>query len=94
MNTFEKTFSVLAMLFEICLISFFLLWPQYQRLPVLLPASFFGLLVNTGLFFLIFRDIFLRTFAAPHAKTFWVVTILLFWPTSLIYLMKHGFQKR
>lgn len=94
MNIFEKTFSFLAILFEIGLISFFLAWPQYQRLAILLPASFLGLLVNTGLLFLIFRDIYLRTFANPKAKIFWVVIILLVWPASLIYLLKHGMHKR
>lgn len=93
-NTFEKTFSVLAILFEIGLIAFLLLMPQFQSLPILLPASFVGLLVNTGLLFLVFRDIFYRTFTHPHAKTIWVIIILLFWPASIIYLIKHGFQRR
>lgn len=94
MNTFEKTFSFLALLFEIGLISFFLIWPQFQRLSILLPASFFGLLVNTGLIFLIFRDIYLRSFTNPKTKIFWVVIILLIWPASLVYLLQHGIRKR
>ncbi len=94
MNTLEKTFSILAILFEMGLVCFFLLWPQYQRLSILLPASFFGLLVNTGLIFIIFRDIYLRTFVSPRAKVFWVVIILLIWPASLVYLLRYGFQAR
>ncbi len=94
MNTLEKTFSILAILFEIGLICFFLLWPQYQHLSILLPTSFFGLLVNTGLFFIVFRDIYLRTFASPRAKFFWVVIILLIWPAILVYLIKFGFHPR
>lgn len=94
MNTTEKTFSILAILFEIALISFLLLWPQFQHLQILLPASFIGLLVNTGLLYLVFKDVFFRNFTNPHAKKFWIVVILLFWPASLVYLIKHGFQKR
>ena len=94
MNTLEKIFSIAAVLFEILLIAFFLLWPEYQRVSVLLPASLFGLLVNTGLLFLVFRDIFLRTFNKRNAKIFWVVIILLFWPASVAYLALHGFHRR
>jgi len=94
MNIFEKTYSLLAILFEIGLISFFLLRPEYQRLSLLLPASVVGLLVNTILIFLIFHDIYRRSFSAPKIKIIWVAVILLFWPASILYLLKYGFQPR
>jgi hypothetical protein len=94
MNIFEKTYSLLAILFEIGLVSFFLLRPEYQLLSLLLPASLVGLLINTILIFLIFHDIYRRSFAAPKAKVVWVVVILLFWPASILYLLKYGFQPR
>jgi hypothetical protein len=94
MNIFEKIYSLLAILFEIGLIAFFLLRPEYRSLSLLLPASLVGLIVNTILIFLIFRDIYLRTFENPRAKIFWVVIILLFWPASLLYLLKYGFAPR
>lgn len=94
MNIFEKIYSLLAIFFEIGLITFFLLRPEYRSLSLLLPASLVGMIVNTILIFLIFRDIYLRTFEHPRAKIFWVVIILLFWPASILYLLKYGFAPR
>ena len=94
MNFSEKIYSLLAIIFEIGLVVFFLLQPQYQRLSILLPAFSVGLIVNIILLFLIFRDIFQRTFDNPKARYFWLVLILVFWPAALIYLLRHGFKPR
>ena len=68
MNIFEKTYSLLAILFEIGLVSFFLLRPEYQRLSLLLPASLVGLLINTILIFVIFHDIYPKDLRRPEGK--------------------------
>jgi len=47
-------YSIVAIVFEIGLVVFFLLQPQYQRLSILLPACTIGLIVNIILLFLIF----------------------------------------
>ena len=94
MNVFEKVYSILAIVFEIGLVVFFLLQPQYQRLSLLLPACSIGLIVNIILLFLIFRDVLQRSFAKPKAKYFWLAIILLFWPAGLVYLLRHGFRPR
>lgn len=94
MNFFEKLYSMLAIIFEIGLVVFFLLQPQYQRLSILLPACSIGLIVNIILLFLIFRDVLQRSFTNPKVKYFWLAVILLFWPASLVYLLRHGFKPR
>jgi len=94
MNFFEKLYSMSAIIFEIGLVVFFLLQPQYQRLSILLPAISVGLIVNIILLFLIFRDVLQRSFANPKAKYFWLAVILLFWPAGLVYLLRHGFKPR
>jgi hypothetical protein len=94
MNFFEKIYALAAILFEIGLVAFFLLLPQYQRLSILLPVCGVGLLVNIVFLFLVFRDIFQRTFDTPRTRYFWLVIILLFWPAGLVYLLRHGFKPR
>ena len=90
----EKIYAFLAVLFEVGLVAFFLLQPQYQHLSFLLPASFAGLVVNTILLFLIFRDIWLRPFPNPRTKLLWGGVILFIWPAAIIYLFLHGCRKR
>lgn len=94
MNTFEKIYSVAAIIFAIGLLTILTLFPQYQKLQILIPASFTGLLVNVGLMFITFRDIYLRHFADQRQKILWVIILLLFWPTILVYLPIHGFRQR
>ncbi len=94
MNFFEKMYSIVAIIFEIGLVVFFLLQPQYQRLSILLPACTIGLIVNIILLFLIFLDIFQRPFDNPNTRYLWLAIILLFWPAGLIYLLRHGFKPR
>ncbi|MGB5230187.1 MAG: hypothetical protein WBN83_01540 [Desulfoprunum sp.] len=94
MNFFEKMYSIVAIVFEIGLVVFFLLQPQYQRLSILLPACTIGLIVNIILLFLIFRDIFQRPFDNSNTRYLWLAIILLFWPAGLIYLLRHGFKPR
>ncbi|MBB5348909.1 putative membrane protein [Desulfoprunum benzoelyticum] len=94
MNFFEKLYAIAAIIFEIGLVVFFLLQPQYQRLSILLPACSVGLIVNIIFLFLVFRDIFQRTFDNSRTKYFWLVIILLFWPAGLVYLLRHGFKPR
>lgn len=94
MSVPEKVYAFLAIVFEIGLVAFILTQPQYRHLSFLLPASFAGLVVNTILLFLIFRDIWLRSFPNPRAKFIWGGVILFIWPAAIIYLLLHGCRKR
>jgi hypothetical protein len=94
MSVPEKIYAFAAILFEIGLVAFILLQPQYRNLSFLLPASFAGMVVNTILLFLIFRDIWLRPFPNPKTKFIWGGVVLFIWPTAIIYLLLHGCRKR
>jgi hypothetical protein len=90
----EKLYASLAIIFEFGLVAFFLLQPQYRQLSILLPASFVGLVVNTILLFVVFRDIWLRPFPNPRSRFLWGGLIFVFWPTAVVYLLRHGRKKR
>jgi hypothetical protein len=94
MNNFEKTYSVLAVAFALCLVTGIILFPELRRLNFLLPMSFLGLAVNIGLLFLVLRDIFLRRFSNKSARFYWLGLVLIFWPSIIYYLLHHGFRPR
>jgi hypothetical protein len=94
MNISEQISAWLAILLEIGLVAFFLLQPQFQILTYLLPACFIGLVANTVLLFLVFRDLWLRSFANPKTKFLWGGAIFVFWPLAIVYLLLHGRRNR
>mgnify|MGYP001149241722 CR=1 FL=1 len=94
MNTFEKVFSVFAVLFAIALIASLYVYPEVREFKILLPVSLVGVAVNIGLMFVVLRDILYRQFANPMTKYIWIAMVLFFWPAILYYLSKHGFKSR
>ncbi|MFN2353061.1 MAG: hypothetical protein ABR512_00870 [Desulfopila sp.] len=94
MNTIEKAFSIFAILFAIGLIAAFWAIPELRQVKLLVPISFFGMVINIVLMFIVLRDILYRRFSTPTKKLIWLGVILLFWPAILYYLPRHGFQPR
>lgn len=94
MNTLEKLYSIFAVLFAVALISLLVIRPEMRQLQVLLPASALGLIINIGLMFIVFRDIFQRRLPGRHGRIFWTALLLLFWPAIVVYLPLHGFRGR
>ncbi len=94
MSSAEKIFSVLAICYITGLSAFLVLLPSARELKYLLPLSLLGVGVNVGLLFVVFKDIFSRSFPTTGIKYFWVIIIFLFLPAIIFYLPKHGFRKR
>ncbi len=94
MNTFEKLYSIFAIIFAMGLIVILFLYPDLRQFKVLIPLSLFGIIINIGLMFIVLRDIFYRQFSNPTSRYIWIAIILFFWPAVLYYLPKHGFKPR
>lgn len=90
----EQISAWLAVLIEFGLVGFFVLQPEYRLLTYLLPAGLVGVAANTALLFLVFRDIWLRPFATPKTKFVWGATIFIFMPAAVLYLLRHGRNRR
>jgi hypothetical protein len=94
MNFFEKIYSLFAIIFAAVLMASLVYFPQLRHLNYLIPISLLGFFVNIGLIFVVLRDIFGRQFSDQGRKYFWVALVLIFWPSILFYLPKHGFRPR
>jgi hypothetical protein len=68
--------------------------PAAREMKYLLPLSLFGVVLNAGLLFVVFKDIVNRSFCSPWKKYLWLLIIFLFMPAIIIYLPMHGFKKR
>ena len=90
----EKIYSVFGLLFAAGLLAMLVMVPETRQPSLLLPLSFLGLLVNVGLMFVVFKDVFTRWQFDRKRKIFWTTLLLLFWPAILIYLPLHGFRSR
>lgn len=94
MSLLEKIFSVIAVSYIISFALFLVFYPAGRELKILLPFSLLGVGFNVGLLFVVFKDIFSRTFPSPARKILWIGAIFLFLPAILVYLPLHGFKKR
>ena len=94
MNRAEKIYSLMAIGYIAGLAFFLFTSPGAREIKYLLPLSLFGVAVNVGLLFIVFKDIFSRSFSSPWQKYFWAVIIFLCMPAVVIYLPMHGFKKR
>jgi len=94
MTSLEKLFSLCAIIFLACLLGSLIIVPQMRNLEILLPVSLLGFLINATLLFIVFKDIFTRSFETDTKKYIWILLILIFLPTILIYLPKYGFKPK
>lgn len=94
MNSFEKLFSVCALIYIVGLAAVLLFYPGSRSPSALLPLSLVGVAGNAGLLFIVFKDIFSRTFDTAGRRYFWAILIFFFMPAILVYLPRHGFKPR
>lgn len=94
MSLAEKLFSVIAIIYIISFGLILFRYPTVRQVTFLLPFSLVGVLFNIGLLFVVFKDIFSRSFQSPTARIRWAIVIFLFMPAILLYLPLHGFKKR
>ena len=94
MNRTEKLYSLLAIGYLIGMAFFLITSPAVREMKNLLPLSLLGVAVNAGLLFVVFKDIFSRSFPSPRQKYFWMLIIFLCLPAVIIYLPLYGFKKR
>ena len=94
MNHTEKLYSLLAMGYLIGLVFFLITLPAVREMKYLLPLSLLGVAVNAGLLFVVFKDIFSRSFPSPWQKFFWMLIVFFCLPAVIIYLPLYGFKKR
>ncbi len=94
MNRAEKFFSLMAIGYISGLAFILIASPGAREIKYLLPLTLLGVVVNVGLLFVVFRDIFSRSFSSSWKKYFWLFAIFLFIPAVIIYLPMHGFKKR
>lgn len=94
MNLLEKLYSLFAVLFALMLVTALLLIPELRYPDKLLLVCAVGFAINIGLMFVVLRDILYRPFPTNRTKYFWLMVVLLFWPSVLVYLVKHGFRPR
>jgi len=94
MNRLEKLFSLLGLFYITAMVILILTVPSMRNVLIFLPLALVGIIVNAVLLFIVFRDIFIRSFQPESRKYFWVLVILLFLPAIVIYLPLHGFKPR
>ena len=93
MSRFERAFTIFYWLFMAAYIPcFFLFMPRYPH--IMIPLHIFGMLLGIPMLIIVFRDLYKRDFADPNSKVTWTLLMLLFWPSILVYLWKHGFHPR
>ncbi len=94
MTTIEKLFSVFAIVSAFTFVVVLILLPESRQLMILIPLGLVSMTINIGLMFVVLKDIFFRPFPSSTSKYVWIGLVLLFWPSILYYLPKHGFRKR
>ena len=94
MNNYEKIFSLFAIIFLTGSGVLVFAVPETRTMGFLIPLALAGTLINAGLLFIIFKDIFSRSFANPASKLVWGLLVFLFFPSILLYLPLHGFKSR
>jgi len=94
MHRLEKVYCILAILVLMALIILVLALPSLRGLQPMLLLATAGLIVNIGLMYIIFKDLYLRNFTNKNAQFIWFVCILFVWPAVFLYLYLHGFRPR
>ncbi len=94
MSNLEKIYSVFAVIMAIAFFTVLFLVPQARELSTLLILTAMAFVVNIGLMFVVFKDIYFRNFTNPTSKYIWFALILFIWPSILIYLPLYGFRTR
>ena len=98
MSRIEKTFTVFYwtyMLVYVCGVIFLAASGHMDRVSFhVLPFHFFGMFIGIPMIIIVFHDLYKRQFPNPNSKVTWAILMLMFWPSILVYLYRHGFRPR
>ncbi|THB79780.1 MAG: hypothetical protein D6B25_00405 [Desulfobulbaceae bacterium] len=92
MTTIEKILSIVSIGYFIFLALILVFVPASRQLPILLTLCGIGVVVNAILLYITFKDVFSRQFSSETTRYKWIILILFFMPTILVYLALHGFR--
>lgn len=94
MTTFEKIYSLFAVLFAIIFFTILLATDLLGNLTVLIVSISLAFMINIAFMFILFKDLYFRKLSSPGKKAAWFAAILIFWPAAIFYLAVHGFKQR
>ncbi len=94
MSSFEKILAISTLIYLIGLAVSLVFYPDSRSMSVLLPLSLIGVICNAALLFVVFKDIFSRSFSKNSTRYFWALLIFFFMPAILVYLPRYGFRSR
>jgi len=60
----------------------------------LIPLHIFGMTLSLAFVGTIVKDIIKRDYLSTREKAVWICIVVFMWPTSIIYIIKHGFKPR
>ena len=99
MNHAERAFVIFYWVYMFVYIPYFIvvavtgLMDHYFFYGVM-PFHFVGMLMGIPMLIVVFRDLYKRSFPNPNSKITWTILMLMFWPSILAYLYRHGFRPR
>lgn len=98
MSRAERTFAIFYWAYMLayfcCFVGLALTGLMEHSFYFIIPFHIFGMFLGLGLLIVVFRDLYARDFPNPNTKVTWVILILMFWPSILVYLYRHGFRPR
>lgn len=94
MSSLEKLLAVSTLVYITGMAVVLILYPESRSIAILLPLALIGVICNAVLLFVVFKDIFTRTFDQSSTRYFWALLIFFFIPAILVYLPRHGFKSR
>jgi heme/copper-type cytochrome/quinol oxidase subunit 3 len=98
MSRLEKGFvifyGVYIFVYACCFITLAVVGPTQRGFFLLLPFHIFGMVIGIPLLIIVFRDLYKRDFPNPNSKVTWTILMLMFSPSIIVYLYKHGFRPR
>jgi len=93
MNRFEKIFCFFAIICVMTIASLLITQPSFRQMGPLLITTGIGFIVNIAYIFILLRNVLLKQGFNQNSKIKWTALILIFWPASIIYLLKYGLRK-
>lgn len=98
MNRVERAFTVFywayILVYLCCFVGLAATGLIERSLHFVIPLHIFGMFLGLAMLIVVFRDLYKRDFPNPNTKVTWAILMLMFWPSILVYLYKHGFRPR
>lgn len=98
MGRLEKSFTIFywcyILVYGCCFLALVISGAMERYFFYVMPFHFFGMALAIPMLIVLFRDLYKRPFPNPNSKVTWTILMLMFWPSILVYLYKHGFRPR